>query len=111
VRREHADLTTTEANKIPREHGMHGEQVLAGRVRRGDIIRIRHTHEPGPPCLVSGAVIDALVTSVDRERLGRVALDWQEGPTRDGRRPAVRGCSVYGHSATVTRVGHLEAAA
>ena len=91
---------------------MHGEQVLAGRVRRGDIIRIGHTHEPGPPCLVSGTVIDALVTSVDRERLGRVALDWQEGPTaRDGRRPRVRGCSVYAPATTVTRVGHLEVAA
>ena len=111
MRREHANLTTTEANKIPREHGMHGEQVLAGRVRRGDIIRIGHTHEPGPPCLVSGAVIDALVTSVDRERLGRVALDWQHGLTQDGRKPRVCGCSVYEPSATIVRIGHFEAAA
>ena len=90
---------------------MHGEQVLAGRVRRGDIIRIGHTHEPGPPCLVSGAVIDALVTSVDRERLGRVALDWQHGLTQDGRKPRVRGCSVYGQDDTVMRIGHLGVAA
>jgi len=90
---------------------MHGEQVLAGRVRRGDIIRVRHTHEPGPPCLAGNYEADVLVTGVDTARLGRVAVDWQEGPSLNGRRPRVRGCSVYEPSATIVRIGHFEAAA
>ena len=89
---------------------MTGHSIPAVRLAPGDIISIRHEHDPLlGRCLCGAGVRDVEVAGVrrDPDDLAHVAVDWQGCTALLGGTRQVTGTVVYGRTAAVLVLGHV----
>jgi len=86
---------------------MPGEQVPAQFLERGDVIRVRHHHDPGCGQCLSPWQTDAVVTASPAPVSGRLAVRWAGDARLPGGRGSVTGISGFGPGEQALRIGHF----
>jgi hypothetical protein len=89
---------------------MTAEKVLAGLLEAGDVIWVRHHHDPRCGECLAPWQTEAVVTGRPAPVSGRLAVNWAAGTRPPSGRKAITGVSVFSPGEQVERIGRLRAA-